>query len=457
MPFNSPAYILLLGLTYLAIRLSKKIVNVLILLSFVFLFFAGLKDTFIFFFTILFNWLLFKFVRDGKLRLWLSIPFNILLLSFFKYKNILFEYENFSYPFVTNYLPLGISFYCFQSIAYQVDIYRGLTKGAKNFKEFLLFKSFFPQLVAGPIVRANDLIPQFRNYTKSKKRLILFGLFLCFLGLTKKIIFADSIAPLVDKYFITLPNTTTEAWLAALMYTFQVYFDFSGYSDIAIGSAYLLNIRLPVNFKTPYLSVNPSEFWRRWHISLSTWIRDYLYIPLGGSKGNFIRSSLVVVLTMGLAGLWHGVNVTFLLWGILWGFYICLGRIISLKKINHLYLWPLHFLIIVLLWVLFRAPNINYSFSYWSIMMGLNVNNINDFNTSLSNNLGNFSLTYFFVCNILLFFIFHYLEHKCSGKFFLKVLKKFNNLFFKIIFITLNILLVLIPVSNTNPFIYFRF
>ena len=457
MPFNSPAYILLLGLSYLGLKFSKKIINVFILLSLLFLCFAGIKDTIIFLLTILFNWLIIKLVSNSKLRLWLSIPFNILLLAFFKYKNIIFEYEYFSYPFITDYLPLGISFYCFQSIAYQVDFYRGLTKGAKNFKEFLLFKSFFPQLIAGPIVRANNLIPQFRNHTKTKKRLIFFGLFLCFLGLAKKIIFADSISPLVDQYFITLPETTTEAWLAALMYTFQVYFDFSGYSDIAIGSAYLLNIRLPVNFKTPYLSVNPSEFWRRWHISLSTWIRDYLYIPLGGSEGNLIRSSLIVVLTMAIAGLWHGVNTTFLLWGVLWGIYICIGRILNYKKLNKLYIWPLHFLIIVLLWVLFRAPNINYSFSYWSIMMGFNGNKINDFNSSLSNNLGNFSLTYLFIGIILLAFIFHYLEYKFSGKFFLKIIKKFNNLFFNSILITLNILLVLIPVINTNPFIYFRF
>jgi len=457
MPFNSPAYILLLGLTYLGIKFSKKVINVLILLSLIFLCFAGLKDTFIFLFIIILNWLLIKLVSDGKLRLRLSIPFNILLLVFFKYKNIFLGYENSYYPFLTDYLPLGISFYCFQSIAYQVDVYKGLTKGARNFREFLLFKSFFPQLIAGPIVRANDLIPQFRDYTKRKKRLILFGLFLCFLGLTKKIIFSDSIAPLIDQYFIMLPNTTTEAWLAALMYTFQVYFDFSGYSDIAIGSAYLLNIRLPVNFKTPYLSVNPSEFWRRWHISLSNWIRDYIYIPLGGSRGNLIRSSLVVILTMALAGLWHGLNTNFFLWGILWGIYICFGRIPILKNVNYLFRWPLHFLIIVFLWVLFRAPSINYSLSYWAIMMGFKGNNIYDFNSSLSNNLGNFSLSYLFIGNLLFFFVFHFLEYKFSGKFFLKIIKKFNNLFFTTILITLNILLVLIPVTNTNPFIYFRF
>ena len=457
MPFNSPAYILLLGLSFLGLKYSKKIINIFILFSLVFLCSAGLKDTFIFLFTILFNWLIIKLVSNSKLRLWLAIPINILLLAFFKYKNIIFEYENFSNAFVNDFLPLGISFYCFQSIAYQVDVYRGLTKGAKNFKEFLLFKSFFPQLIAGPIVRANDLIPQFQNYTKNKKRLIFYGLFLCFLGLSKKIILADSISPLIDQYFIALPKTTIEAWLAALMYTFQIYFDFSGYSDIAIGSAYLLNIRLPVNFKTPYLSVNPGEFWRRWHISLSTWIRDYLYIPLGGSEGNFIRSSLVVVLTMAIAGLWHGVSNNFLLWGILWGFYICMGRILNLKRVNHLFIWPLHFLIIVMLWVLFRAPNINYSFSYWSIMLGFNVNQITDFNSSLSNNLGNFSITYLFISLILLFFVFHFLEYKFTGKFFLKLIKKFNNLFFNSFLIILNILLVLIPVTNTNPFIYFRF
>ena len=295
MPFNSPAYILLVGLAIICLKFIKKPNNSLLLLSLLFLGFAGLRDTFIFLFTIFINWLLIKFVQERKLRLWLAIPFNIILLAFFKYKNIFFNYGSFNLPLISDYLPLGISFYCFQSIAYQVDLYKNLTKGAEDFKEFLLFKSFFPQLIAGPIVRANDLIPQLRNYNNNRKklRLICFGLFLCFLGLTKKIVFADSISILIDQYFVSLPKTTIQAWLAAIMYSFQVYFDFSGYSDIAIGSAYLLDIRLPVNFKAPYLSSTPSDFWRRWHISLSTWIRDYLYIPLGGSSSIILDQLLL--------------------------------------------------------------------------------------------------------------------------------------------------------------------
>ena len=160
---------------------------------------------------------------------------------------------------------------------------------------------------------------------------------------------------------------------------------------------------------------------------------------------------------MAIAGLWHGVSNNFLLWGILWGLYICLGRILNLKKVNILFIWPLHFIIIVMLWVLFRAPNINYSFSYWSIMLGFNGNQISDFNSSLSNNLGNFSIIFLFIGLILFFFVFHFLEDKFSGNFFLKLIKKFNNSFFNTILITLSILLVLIPVTNTNPFIYFRF
>tara|TARA_A100001388_G_C28753756_1_gene493746 strand:- start:406 stop:1785 length:1380 start_codon:yes stop_codon:yes gene_type:complete len=459
MPFNSPAYILLLGLTILGLKFIKKPNNILILLSLLFLGFAGLKDTFIFLFTISINWLLIKFVEEKKLRLWLAIPFNVILLAFFKYKNIFFNYGSFNLPLVSDYLPLGISFYCFQSIAYQVDLYKNLTKGAKNFKEFILFKSFFPQLIAGPIVRANDLIPQLRNDNKNRKkyRLICFGLLLCSLGLTKKIVFADSISTLIDQYFVSLPKTTMQAWLAAIMYSFQVYFDFSGYSDIAIGSAYLLNIRLPLNFKAPYLSSTPSEFWRRWHISLSTWIRDYLYIPLGGSSGSYVRSNFIVILTMAIAGLWHGMNLNFLIWGIFWGIYICIGRFFKFKNIKPFYKWPLHFIIIVMLWVLFRSPNLYYSFSYWSIMLGVNNKHIVDLNASLSNSLENPNLTNLFIFVILLFFIFHFLEAKLNGRFLLKIIKKLNNLFFNSILITLNILLVLIPVINTNPFIYFRF
>ena len=200
-------------------------------------------------------------------------------------------------------------------------------------------------------MRAKNLIPQIQKIIVTKKikqKIVLYGFILISIGLIKKVLFADSLSLIVDDIFSTIPANAFIAWAGAFLFTFQIYLDFSGYSDIAIGSAYLLGIKLMQNFKTPYLSFNPRDFWKRWHISLSTWIRDYIYIPMGGSKNGIIESFIILVFAMTLAGVWHGANYTFILWGFIWGLYIFiyrvfLSKIIKIKQIS----WLLNFLIIM--------------------------------------------------------------------------------------------------------------
>jgi alginate O-acetyltransferase complex protein AlgI len=261
--------------------------------------FAGFSDLILIASSIFANWIIVILFRRGVLRIVVAVVFNIGLLAFFKYRWFLFGNEiNQSITFISDILPLGISFYCFQILSYHVDCVRRTAPEADSARIFALFVSFFPQLIAGPIVRPNQLIPALgRIFSGHLPRLWMptFGLSLCLVGLVKKIVFADSLAPLVDEIFFEQPANVAEAWLGAWLFTFQIYFDFSGYSDIALGSAYLLGIRLPVNFRTPYVSLSPREFWQRWHITLSNWIRDYVYLPLGGNGGGAFRQAIVLV------------------------------------------------------------------------------------------------------------------------------------------------------------------
>lgn len=465
MVFNSIPYLILLSLTFIFSRIFSNRLNILLFFSLVFFCYAGFLDVFIFILSVLINWFIINKVKKRKVSIYLGIIFNSSLLLFFKYKSF-FIFNNLTsdstLSIFSEFYPLGISFYCFQAIGYQIDLYKGLTKGAKNFKDFLLFKSFFPQLIAGPIVRAKNLIPKIEQIKnkKIKFRLLSFGLLLLCLGLIKKIVFADSLSIFVDQVFSHIPMSSSEAWIGASLYAFQIYFDFSGYSDLALGSAYLLGFRLPINFRSPYLSTTPSDFWKRWHISLSEWIKDYIYIPLGGSKKGFFQSSIVLIFTMTVAGIWHGGSINFLIWGILWGFYIVLGRVIKINKKFSLLIWPFHIAIVFMLWVLFRAENISQAFSYWKIMLGLrqNFSNITDnLNESLINSPSNPDLLMYFFLLIISMFIFHFIEALLTGKKFIYFLKRIRGLYLNSLLLTLIFLLVMIPDFNTNPFIYFRF
>ena len=268
---------------------------------------------------------------DKKLKksyLWVSILFNLGLLGFFKYFNFFidswvdllgaFGYEYKSTWTLNVILPVGISFYTFQTMSYSLDIYHGKLKPTKDFISFASFVSFFPQLVAGPIERASNLLPQILNNRVFKYEQGVQGLRLILYGMFKKVVIADSLAPHVDVIFQNYTSFNGGVLLLGLIYfSFQIYCDFSGYSDIAIGTSKLFGFELMSNFKFPYFSRDIGEFWRRWHISLSTWFRDYLYIPLGGSKGGKWLSIRNIFIIFIVSGFWHGANWTFIAWGLI--------------------------------------------------------------------------------------------------------------------------------------------
>jgi len=272
--------------------------------------------------------------QDDKKRKWyivFSMVLNLTLLSFFKYFNFFSDsfYQLFSSigfdvsPLTLRIiLPIGISFYTFQSMSYTIDIYRRDIHAEKNFLRFATFISFFPQLVAGPIVRARDFLPQFKNDHNLNPDRIILGFGQIVIGFFKKIVVADSLAPVVDQIFSSPANFTSfNLIIGVVFYSFQIYCDFSGYSDIAIGLARVLGFDFPRNFNLPYFSKSFREFWSKWHISLSSWLRDYLYIPLGGNRRGKLFTYRNLMLTMLIGGLWHGANWTFIFWGFLHGFY----------------------------------------------------------------------------------------------------------------------------------------
>ncbi|MGC8865811.1 MAG: MBOAT family O-acyltransferase [Bacteroidales bacterium] len=273
------------------------------------------------------------------------------------------------FPYLDVLLPVGISFYTFQTLSYTIDVYLGKTKAEQHPGYFALYVTYFPQLVAGPIERYDRLAPQLRatfhpNYQQLANgfRLILFGLF-------TKMVIADNLAPYVEKIYNSYPELSTSSIaLGLFFYSFQIYADFYGYSTIAVGSALLMGVQLMDNFRTPYLSRNISEFWKRWHISLSTWFRDYVYIPLGGNRVSWLRWALNVFVVFTLSGLWHGANWTFVVWGSIFGIMFLVERFfqeklgwITPERWNWLRAVGVvkTFIIVTLAWVFFRSPSLH--------------------------------------------------------------------------------------------------
>jgi len=308
-----------------------------------------------------------------------GISCNLLLLAYFKYADF----------FITNFnlvLPLAISFFTFQQITYLVDSYRGEIE-ERNFLNYALFVSFFPQLIAGPIVYYRELVPQFSSLkTKVKNyRNIALGLFIFSIGLFKKVVIADTFAIWADKgFYFTGTLDFFEAWVTSLSYTFQLYFDFSAYTDMAIGIALLFNIKLPINFNSPYKALSIQDFWRRWHITLSRFLRDYIYIPLGGNRKGSIKTYMNLMATFILAGLWHGAGWTFLFWGFLHGFALIVHKVwqsFGFKMWSWL-AWFITFNFINVTWVFFRAENMEDALRILSSMFSLNLSrlviNLND-------------------------------------------------------------------------------
>lgn len=325
-----------------------------------------------------------------KLLLSMSLVFNLGLLGFFKYYN--FFVENLieglsglgidsSFTTLRILLPVGISFYTFQTLSYTIDVYYKRIEPTSDFITFAAFVSFFPQLVAGPIERARNLLPQFLRDRKFEYALAVDGMKQILWGLFKKIVIADNCAVYVDQIFAQKGHENgSSLLLGALLFTFQIYGDFSGYSDIAIGTSKLFGIRLSQNFAFPYFSRNIAEFWRRWHISLSTWFRDYLYIPLGGSRGSKLMRIRNIIIVFLVSGFWHGANWTFIAWGGMHAILFMTPLLFSKNKIkkeeviakgNQLpdlqsFLSVLiTFILVVLTWVVFRANSISEAMQYY--------------------------------------------------------------------------------------------
>lgn len=325
-----------------------------------------------------------------KLLLFVSLLINLGLLGFFKYYNFFLENLlaglsgigiNSSFTTLNILLPVGISFYTFQTLSYTIDVYYKRIEPTKDFIAFAAFVSFFPQLVAGPIERAKHLLPQFLRNRKFDYVIAVDGMKQILWGLFKKIVIADNCAVYVDQIFTNTEHENgSTLFMGALLFAFQIYGDFSGYSDIAIGTSKLFGVRLSQNFAFPYFSRNIAEFWRRWHISLSTWFRDYVYIPLGGSRGSKlmrIRNILIIFL---VSGFWHGANWTFIAWG---GMHALLfmpillfpehktttGEVVAegkqLPDLRSFLCILFTFLMVVLTWIIFRASNIHEAVEYY--------------------------------------------------------------------------------------------
>ena len=318
--------------------------------------------------------------RDGPARkraVTLAVVFNLSVLGFFKYAN--FFIESFAALFgldpnsmlLNIVLPVGISFFTFEGIAYAVDIYRRQMRAVRDPVDFSLFISFFPHLVAGPIIRPMDFFPQLSQRPVLSSEDSRWGMREILKGLIKKVAFANWFAPIADAWYSDglYQDASVPAWAGVLAFSMQIYFDFSGYTDIARGCARLLGYRFPPNFERPYLSANPTEFWRRWHISLSFWLRDYLYISLGGNRHGMPRTYLNLLIVMGLGGLWHGASWNFGIWGLYHGFLLVwhrlwrklITRIGAAKFVDSRWILPLWvaltFMIVTLGWIPFRAPD----------------------------------------------------------------------------------------------------
>jgi len=362
---------------YLATKNTRFVAPWLLLASYVFYgWWNPLYLILIVYSTFLDFWVVRRMEKSERKRMWLflGVGNNLLLLGFFKYGgfvadnvNRLLEFYSLSYrlPAPDVLLPVGISFYTFQSMSYAIDYYRGQIPREPSFIRFATFVAFFPQLVAGPIERARNLLPQFRIPPKIRRQDISDGLSLFIVGLFKKMAMADYLSMYVDPIYAVPGNYSgLTLFLATFAFGWQIYFDFSGYTDMARGIGRMMGYRLMLNFNNPYLATGLGDFWNRWHISLSTWFKDYVYIPLGGNRKGTVATYRNVLLTMLISGLWHGAGWTFVIWGALHA----LGRVFTLrferssfyrervpKFLKQLFI----FLFVTFTWIFFRATNLD--------------------------------------------------------------------------------------------------
>ena len=317
----------------------------------------------------------------AKATLFINTAINLLLLVVFKYTDLLVhtidDLFGLSLPAPGLALPIGISFYTFQSMSYPIDVYRGDAAPQSNFIKFGTFVSLFPQLIAGPIVRYKDIAEQLDDRRESIAQFSA-GVRRFTVGLCKKVLLANNIGVLWDQILSSPDRTFVGAWLGAAAFSLQLYFDFSGYSDMAIGLGRMLGFEFLENFRYPYISTSVTEFWRRWHISLGTWFRDYLYIPLGGNRRGLSRQLCNILVVWALTGLWHGANWTFLLWGLYYAFFLLMEKTFLLRFLNrtrgigHVYT----LLVAAFGWMLFQIDRLSDVISYWKAMLMLGASDV---------------------------------------------------------------------------------
>lgn len=399
----------------------------------------------------------------------IGIVVNVLVLFIFKYLsftiNSLSEAAQMlgfnGWTFTNIVLPVGISFYIFQSISYLVDIYRKDAPVQKSIKNLALYISMFPQLVAGPIVRYNSIAQDIERKREISFDVFILGLKIFIIGLAKKVLIANQMAVIADTMFAqdAAYLTALNAWIGALAYTFQIYFDFSGYSDMAIGLGLMIGFKFPINFNYPYISYSITDFWRRWHISLSSWFKDYIYIPLGGNRVKVSRMYLNLLIVFTITGIWHGANWTFLVWGLFHGFFLVLEKFTGLNKMEKYkpFRWIITMVIVITAWVFFRADTIHDALLYIKAMFGFNSN-------------GEMLILSELYLNNPAFYILMIVgiigSTPLIKKYFIKNIDAFNpvNVSEKVLYLQNIIIIVffaavyIMLANNTyNPFIYFRF
>src|SRR5215467_13104247 len=452
MPFNSLAYALLLICCVAWMAIGPWRALMLIVASLIFYAAAGPFDMGVFLGAVILNWRVQVAVPADRRRIVAAVIVNVGLIGYFKYRNMLLGDVNVTGSFVNTALPLGISFYSFQALAYHIDVVRGRNPPARSFPEFLLFKAFFPQLIAGPIVRPNQTLPQIQRIFDNKwrrHRLLVFGLGLIVLGLVKKVALADSLAPVVDDIFHAQPSSAYFAWLGAVLFMFQIYFDFSGYSDIAIGSAYLLGIRLPRNFATPFLASSIQELWQRWHITLTLFLRDYVFLPLAdmrlvARRYRVMQHFAAIVLTMALCGLWHGAGWNFVVWGALQGIGIVFAALWSryLPSPPPPVGWAATITFFVVTLVFFRSPNLGYAFDYLDTMLS--------FRGGWPTAADDAAPPWQVMVGIGALFILHWAEFRLQRTEVLLALRRLDGPVMRGLLAGLSVLLILLPTYNAS-------
>ncbi len=387
MLFNSIEFLIFLPIVFVlywfVFNKNLKLQNTFVLVaSYLFYGWWDWRFLILIIFTSLCSWLsgilIEKYRENGRTTRLINaanIVLNLLILGVFKYYD--FFVQSFADVFLDGnsnglllhiILPVGISFYTFQALSYSIDVYRNKLQPTKDIIQFFAFVAFFPQLVAGPIERATNLLPQFARQRSVNYEQMTSGFRQALWGLFKKMVIADNLAIYVNLVFNDVENYSGFPLIwAAIFFTFQIYADFSGYSDIAIGTARIFGFDLMTNFRQPYLSRSIKEFWNRWHISLSSWFRDYVYIPLGGNRVSYVRICLNLFITFTISGLWHGANWTFVIWGAYYGILLILEKIFRIKsykpddsfKIKHFFRVACTFVIVVAGWILFRANSLS--------------------------------------------------------------------------------------------------